>query len=76
MNNQITKQSITRNHEMTSRIEDNVSSYIRKLLLSKYHTMKAYTHWGGCWVGPRSGLHAMARKKYPAPVGNLTAVKQ
>jgi hypothetical protein len=30
----------------------------------------------GRWVGPRAGLEAMAKKKYPSPAGNRTLVAQ
>jgi hypothetical protein len=34
------------------------------------------THWiGGC-VGPRAGLHAVEKKKFPAPAGNRTLEPQ
>jgi len=27
------------------------------------------THWLGGWVGPRTGIHAVVRRKFPAPIG-------
>jgi hypothetical protein len=27
------------------------------------------THWIGCWVGPRAGLDAVVKRKFPSPAG-------
>jgi hypothetical protein len=30
------------------------------------------THWIGGWVGPRAGLDALVKEKFPAPTGKRT----